>query len=150
MSMKSRARNAGRKIAGGLASSGMAMAGGGVYFGAQTLLYPTVIGGDTNNIIKRSWILPVAGIVAGHMLTALPKVGAVGLGAVGGATAMGIEQLQLAMTLKKNQGVTATNTGALLEPSEVRQIPAGSSGGGYSDAGAMWSPPVHEAAGLSL
>jgi hypothetical protein len=131
------------------------MAGGGAYFGAQTLLAPSIMGTDPAKIVGRAWILPVAGIIGGHLLTAIPKIGALGFGAVGGATAMGVEQIQFAMAIKKQQApVTATNTGALLEPSDLRSLPAGSGIGGGSgygqDAGALWTSPQHEAAGLSL
>lgn len=143
MAFGSRARAAGRKIAGGLAGTGLAAAGGGVYFGAQTLLTPTIYGGDQNNIPKRAWVLPVVGIIGGHMLARAPKVGAVGLGMVGGAVALGIEQIQLGMAMKANAALApaaASNTGALLGPGgSSYELPMGENRGfETSDSGALY------------
>ena len=150
----SRARAAGRKFASGAAQTGFAMAGGAIYYGAHALTTPSLYGTDANNITKRSWIMPVAGVVVGHLVTMAPKIGALGLGLAGGATAIGIEQIQMGISIKKNQaasGQTAgLDAGALLEPGDVKQLPSGT--GYVDDAGALWGVPMgaHEAAGLSL
>jgi hypothetical protein len=155
MSIKNRARAAGRKVSSGMASTGLAMAGGGVYFGAHTLLMPSIIGTDASKITSRAWWLPVAGVVSGHLLSRVPKAGAIGLGLAGGATAIGIEQIQFAMQIKKQQAAVApaaAQVGALLEPSDIRRgaLPSGETGYADDDAGALWMAPVREAAGLSL
>lgn len=154
----SRARAAGRKLAGGAAQTGFAMAGGAIYYGAHALTTPSLYGTDPNNITKRSWIMPVAGVVVGHLLTRAPKIGAMGLGLAGGATAIGIEQIQMGISIKKNQaasGMAQTSgfdSGALLEPGDVRQLSGGTGYVENDDAGALWGAPrgAHEAAGLSL
>lgn len=144
MAIGTRARAAGRKIASGLAGSGMAAAGGGVYFGAQTLLAPTLYGGEQANISKRAWMLPAAGVIAGHLLSRAPKIGAVGLGMVGGAVALGIEQIQLGMAIKANAALAPapSNTGALLAPGgQSYALPMASNTGEaeYSEAGALYA-----------
>jgi hypothetical protein len=150
----SRARAAGRKFASGAAQTGFAMAGGAIYYGAHALTTPSLYGTDPNNITKRSWIMPVAGVVVGHLVTMAPKIGALGLGLAGGATAIGIEQIQMGISIKKNQAASGQTSGfdagALLEPGDVRQLPSGT--GYVEDAGALWGVPsgAHEAAGLSL
>lgn len=146
-----RARAAGRRIASGAAQTGLAMAGGAVYYGLHALITPSLYGQDSNNIPKRSWMTPVGGVVVGHLLSGT-KIGAMGLGLAGGATAIGVEQVQLGMSIKKNAALQAqpaqtSGVGALLEPGDVvstREL--------VGESGALWSPPVyaHEAAGLSL
>lgn len=137
------------------------MAGGGVYYGAHALITPSLYGTDAMNIPKRCWMVPVLGVIAGHLLTKAPKIGAMGLGLAGGATAIGVEQIQMGISIKKNQaasGVSGFDAGALLAPSEARQL-AGGVGAmedGSDEAGVLWAPPSyrgaarHEAAGLSL
>lgn len=152
MTIKSRARSAGRRFGASLAQSGLGMVGGGVYFGAHTLLSPTIYGTETANITKRAWMLPVAGIVGGHLL-GMTKVSSVGVGLVGAATAVGIQQIQVGIAAKANQALQPGQTegvGALLEPGDIgpAQLSAASQQG--LDAGALWQSPVHEAAGLSL
>jgi len=156
----SRARAAGRKFASGAAQTGFAMAGGAVYYGAHALTTPSLYGTDANNIPKRGWILPVAGVVVGHLVAMAPKIGSMGLGLAGGATAIGIEQIQMGISIKKNAAASGTSgVGALLEARDVRMAPQLPSGTGYvdeagyaDDAGALWGNPVgaHEAAGLSI
>lgn len=155
MSTASRARSAGRRFASGAGQTGLAMAGGAVYYGAHALLTPTLYGSDAANIPKRSWMLPVAGIIGGHLLSKVSRVGTMGAGLAGGAVAIGIEQVQLAISIKKNQAASATTgtsgVGALVEPADIRALPAAQTG--YVDeSGALWAPPDarHEAAGLSL
>lgn len=152
MSIKNRARAAGRRIGSGMAQTALAMAGGGVYFGAHTLLTPSIIGNDPAKLVGRAWILPVAGVIGGHLLTRAPKAASAGLGVVGGATAIGIEQIQFAMQIKKQQSAAASsNVGALLEPGDVRSAALPAAEAGYAeDAGALWTAPVREAAGLSI
>jgi hypothetical protein len=136
----------------------MAAAGGGVYYGVHALLTPSIYGTSAANIPKRSWMLPLGGIIGGHALTMIPKVAAVGLGLVGGATAIGIEQVQMGISIKKNAAASGaaaqTNgVGALLEPGDIRQQLSSGTGVVEEDAGALWSPAnyrVSEAAGLSL
>ena len=150
----SRARAAGRSLASGAAQTGMAMAGGAIYYGAHALLSPSLYGSDAANIPKRCWMLPVAGVIGGHLLSKVGRVSTIGAGLAGGATAIGIEQVQLAISVKKNSAAAATGTsgvGALIEPADVRALPAAQTG--YMDeSGALWAPPEsrHEAAGLSL
>lgn len=152
----SRARSAGRRFGAALGHTGMAMAGGAVYYGVHAMLTPTLYGTDTANIPKRCWWLPVAGVIGGGLLTAAEKVAPVGYGIAGGATAIGIEQIQLGVSIKKNAAIapstTTTQTGALLEPNDVRSLPPKDTG--YEeDAGALWGAAnVYrgEAAGLSL
>jgi hypothetical protein len=159
-SIGARARSAGRRFASGAAQTGFAMAGGAVYYGIHALLTPTLYGNDANNIPKRCWMTPVGGVVVGHLVSMAPKIGSMGIGLVGGATAIGIEQIQMGISIRKNQANLPQQTsgvGALVEASEVRmvqQLPAGT--GEVSDAGALWGSPNHiqslvgEAAGLSL
>jgi hypothetical protein len=100
-------------------------------------------------------MLPLAGIVAGGALSMAPKIGSMGLGLAGGATAIGIEQIQMAVQISKNRPKeTTTGVGALLEANDVRALPSGT---GYAeedeDSGALWGAAnVYrgEAAGLSL
>lgn len=137
------------------------MAGGGVYYGAHALITPSLYGTDANNIPKRCWMVPVLGVIAGHLLTKAPKIGAMGLGLAGGATAIGVEQIQMGISIKKNQAASGTagfDAGALLAAGEARQL-AGGVGAmedGEEEAGILWAPPNmrgsmrHEAAGLSL
>jgi len=153
MSMKSRARAAGRRIAGGALNSALAMAGGGAFFGAHTFIAPKVMSGaDPRAMTLRAMATPLAGVVVGHLLTGMPKMGAAGLGVVGGATAIGIEQLQFALAIEKQQASTpASNTGALLQPSDVRAFNTGGVDSYDSyDAGALYQPQIDEAAGLGL
>lgn len=156
----SRARAAGRRFASGAAQTGFAMAGGGVYYGAHALVSPSLYGTDANNIPKRCWMLPVLGVIAGHLLTKAPKIGSMGLGLAGGATAIGIEQIQMGVSIKKNQAASGTagfDAGALLGGSP-RQLSGGVGevAEDEADAGVLWSGPNygnavrHEAAGLSL
>lgn len=154
MSTSSRARAAGRSFASGAGQTGLAMAGGAVYYGAHALLSPSLYGTEPTNIPKRCWILPVAGIVGGHLLSKVGRVGTMGAGLAGGAVAIGIEQVQLAVSIKKNTAAPAatgtSGVGALVEPNEIRALPQT----GYIDeeSGALWGAPDarHEAAGLSL
>jgi hypothetical protein len=145
----------------GAANTGFAMAGGGVYYGAHALITPSLYGNDANNIPKRCWFVPVAGVVGGHLLTMAPKIGAMGLGLVGGATAIGIEQIQMGVSIKKNQAASGqapqtSGVGALLEPGEGRSVPRQLNPNvGYveEESGALWGAPsmrASEAAGLSL
>lgn len=158
MNSSSRARAAGRRFASGAAQTGFAMAGGAIYYGAHALTTPSLYGTDPNNIPKRSWIMPVAGVVVGHLVTMAPKIGSLGLGLAGGATAIGIEQIQMGISIKKNQAASGqpqtSGVGALLEPRDIapRQLPAGTGYVEEDEAGALWGAPrgVHEAAGLSL
>lgn len=152
MTVKTRARAAGRRFAGSLAQTGLGMVGGGVYFGAHTLISPSIYGQDSTNIPKRSWILPVGGIIGGHLL-GMTRVGSVGVGLVGAATAIGIQQIQLGMAIKANAPAPTTETkgydaGALLEPGDPAIQALGARQ--EDEAGALWQAPVHEAAGLSL
>jgi hypothetical protein len=131
------------------------MVGGGVYYGAHTLILPSIYGTAAANIPKRCWWLPVAGIVGGHLVGMAPKVGTVGAGIVGGATAIGIEQIQMGISINKQlaaaPAAAASNTGALLAPNDIapRQMAAAP-----EESGALWGAPntqfAHEAAGLSL
>jgi hypothetical protein len=158
----SRARSAGRRFASTAAQTGMAMGGGLVYYGAHALLTPSLYGSDAMNIPKRCWIAPAAGVVGGALLTMAPKVQSVGLGLVGGAVAIGAEQIQMAISINKNkanQPAAAAGTsgvGSLLEPGDLRAgRQLASETGEPSDTGALWNPPDHrryvrEAAGLSL
>lgn len=158
--MSSRARAAGRRIASGAAQTGFAMAGGAIYYGAHALTTPSLYGTDPNNIPKRSWMIPVAGVIVGHLVSRAPKIGAMGLGLAGGATAVGIQQIQMGISVKKNAAASGQtsgfDSGALLEPGDVspRQLQSAQSNVGYmdEDAGALWGNPrgAHEAAGLSL
>jgi hypothetical protein len=159
MSTKSRARAAGRGLIKGAGGTGMAMAGGAIYYGAHTVTAPSLYGADSANVTKRFWMLPVAGIVAGHVLARMPKISQVAAGLVGGATAIGIEQAQLAMQIRKNASATVSapaNTGSLLSPSDVAPRQLASNVGGYEgeDAGALWGSPDmvvgHEAGGLTI
>jgi hypothetical protein len=154
-----RARSAGRRFASTAAQTGLAAGGGLVYYGGHALLTPSLYGTDAMNIPKRCWILPVAGIIGGALLTMAPKVASVGLGIVGGATAIGAEQIQMGISIKKNQANQpqgTTGVGALLEPGDLRAAPQlASNVGEVYDAGALYQPPDHrravrEAAGLSI
>lgn len=136
------------------------MAGGAIYYGAHALTTPSLYGTDPNNIPKRSWMIPVAGVIVGHLVSRAPKIGAMGLGLAGGATAVGIQQIQMGISVKKNAAASGQtsgfDSGALLEPGDVspRQLQSAQSNVGYmdEDAGALWGNPrgAHEAAGLSL
>jgi len=155
----SRARGAGRRFASTAAQSGLAAGGGLVYYGAHALITPSLYASDSANIPKRAWIVPTAGILGGALLTMAPKISSVGLGVVGGAVAIGAEQIQLAISIKKNQAASGqpaagtSGVGALLEPGDVRAAPQLASPTGV---GALYQPPehyrnvVHEAAGLSV
>jgi hypothetical protein len=155
----SRARGAGRRFASTAAQSGLAGGGGLVYYGAHALITPSLYGTDSQNIPKRAWIVPVGGIVGGGLLTMVPKISSVGLGIIGGAVAIGAEQLQMAISIKKNaaaSGAPAAQTagvGSLLEPGDLRAAPQLASPTGV---GALYQPPEHarslvqEAAGLSV
>ncbi len=151
----SRARAAGRRFASGAVQTGFAMAGGAVYYGMHALITPSLYGSDANNVVKYCAALPIAGVIAGGLLSAAPKIGSMGLGLAGGATAIGIEQIQMAMAIKKNQPSGTSGVGALLEPQDVRAaLPSGT---GWAeegpDAGTLWNPASvyrGEAAGLSL
>lgn len=150
----SRARAAGRRFGAVAAQTGFAAAGGAVYYGLHALITPSLYGTESSNIPKRSWWLPVGGVIAGGLLSTAPKVSAMGYGLAGGATAIGIEQIQMGVSIAKNakaSGGTA-GVGALLEPADVRgSLPAGT-GWVEEDAGALWGAPnvYDEAAGLSL
>lgn len=150
----SRARSAGRRFANTAAQTGLAIGGGLVYYGAHALITPSLYGSDANNVPKYCWVTPAAGIVGGALLTLAPKIASGGLGLVGGATAIGAEQIQMAISIKKNQQPAQTSgVGALLEPGDVRAVPQMASQTGEVDAGALYSPPDrrrHEAAGLSI
>jgi len=156
----SRARSAGRRFASTAAQTGLAMGGGLVYYGLHALITPSLYGTDAMNIPKRCWITPVGGIVAGSLLTMAPKVASGGLGLVGGATAIGAEQIQMAISIKKNAAnvpaAGTTGVGALLEPGDLRAgRQLASQTGEVDDAAALYAPPEHrtrvrEAAGLSL
>lgn len=154
----SRARAAGRRFASGAAQTGFAMAGGAVYYGLHALITPSLYGSEASNVPKRCWWLPVGGVIAGHVLAMAPKISSMGLGLAGGATAIGIEQIQMGVSIKKNAAASGTaGVGALLEPTDVRapQL-APNVGVGWTeepDAGAMWGAAnVYrgEAAGLSI
>lgn len=155
----SRARAAGRRFASGAAQTGFAMAGGAVYYGLHALISPSLYGTESSNIPKRCWWLPVGGVVAGHLLAMAPKVSSMGLGLAGGATAIGIEQIQMGISIKKNAAASGTaGVGALLEPADVRApMLAPGVGVGWveepDESGALWGAAnVYrgEAAGLSL
>ncbi len=162
MTTSARARAAGRRFAGGAAQTALSMAGGAVYYGAHALATPSIYGTDPNNIPKRSWMLPVLGIIAGHAVTMMPKAAAAGYGVAGGATAIGLEQIQMGISIKKNQAASGmapaagtSGVGALLEPRDIRPAQLAGAGVGeveYEDAGALWGSPtgVHEAAGLTI
>ena len=160
MDSASRARSAGHRFGATAAQTGLAMGGGLVYYGAHALITPSLYGTDAMNIPRRAWITPVAGIVGGALLTMAPKVESVGLGLIGGAVAIGAEQIQMAMSIKKNaanQPATTAGVGSLLEPRDMRAGPQLASQTGEVEAGALWQPPEHhyyssisEAAGLSL
>lgn len=152
----SRARAAGRRFGSGAVQTGFAAAGGAIYYGLHALITPGLYGSDANNVPKYYWMLPVGGIVAGTALSMAPKIGSMGLGLAGGAVAIGIEQMQMALQIKKNQPKKeTTGVGALLEPMDVR-APQLTPGVGWTeepDAGAMWGAAnVYrgEAAGLSI
>lgn len=157
MDSTSRARSAGRRFASTAAQTGMAMGGGLVYYGAHSLLTPSLYGTDAMNIPKRSWIVPVAGIVGGSLATMAPKIAAVGLGLVGGAVAIGAEQIQMGISIKKNaanQPGGTSGVGALLEPGDMRAAPM-LQAAPEVETGALYAPPDHrnmirEAAGLSI
>jgi hypothetical protein len=135
------------------------MGGGLVYFGAHALVTPSIYGTDAMNIPKRCWILPIAGVVAGSLLTMAPKVASAGLGFVGGAVAIGAEQIQMGVSINKNkanqpQPAGTTGVGSLLEPGDLHAGRQLASGVGEVEAGALYQPPDHrravrEAAGLS-
>lgn len=155
MDSTSRARSAGARFASTAGQTGLAMGGGLVYYGAHALATPKLYGTDSANVPKRAWIVPVVGIIGGSLLTAVPKISAVGHGLVGGAVAIGAEQLQMALAIKKNTPTGAQGVGALLEPgdrSAMRQLASGT--GEVEDAGALYEPPTRyrrsEAAGLSI
>lgn len=147
-----------RKIGATAAQTAMSMAGGGVYYGMHALITPSVYGTDAANIPKRCWWIPVLGVVGGNFLSMIPKVGSIGHGVAGGATAIGIEQVQMAVSIVKNRKASGTSgVGALLDPSrDQRQLPAAQprAEAGYTEeteAGALWtSPQLRELAGLSL
>jgi hypothetical protein len=158
-SHSSRARAAGRRIASGAAQTGFAMAGGGVYYGAHALITPSLYGTDASNIPKRCWMVPVLGVIAGHLLTKAPKIGSMGLGLAGGATAIGIEQIQMGVSIKKNAAASGTSgfdAGALLGAGSPRQLAGGVGEVTDADAGVLWEGPNygnslrHEAAGLTI
>jgi hypothetical protein len=132
----------------------MAMAGGAAYYGVHAITVPSLYGSDSANVVKRCWYIPVAGIIGGHFLARIQKITPVGHGLAGGATAIGIEQIQMAFSIKKNQQPAAAapaGTGALLEPSDVHSRPQlASNVGEVEDAGALWQAPVREAAGLGV
>ena len=142
-----------------------AMAGGGglLYFGAHAVATPMIYGGnDPKKIPSRCWILPLVGVIAGAAVSAVKPVQALGEGLVGGALALGGQQVQVGMTLAKAAKQQATSqqspaaptraeTGALLEPRDVyasRPMPV--------ETGALYAPPdysalsMHELAGLSI
>ena len=151
----SRARAAGRRFASGAVQTGFAAAGGAIYYGLHALITPGLYGSDSANVPKYCWMLPLGGLVAGSLLSMAPKIGSMGLGLAGGATAIGIEQIQMALQIKKNQPKeTTTGVGALLEASDVRSLPSGTGyTEEYDDSGALWGAAnVYrgEAAGLSL
>jgi hypothetical protein len=151
----SRARAAGRRFASGAVQTGFAMAGGAVYYGLHALITPSLYGSDANNVVKYCAALPIAGVIAGGLLSAAPKIGSMGLGLAGGATAIGIEQIQMAMAIKKNQQPAAgtAGVGALLEPQDIRGALPSGTGWAEDDSGALWGAAnVYrgEAAGLSL
>jgi hypothetical protein len=153
----SRARSAGRRFAATAAQTGLAMGGGLVYYGAHALVTPSLYGTDASNIPKRAWMLPVGGIIGGSLLTAAPKISSVGLGLIGGAVAIGAEQIQMAISIKKNAAASGTQgVGALLEPGDMRASrQLASQTGEVDEAGALYAPPDHrrairEAAGLSI
>jgi hypothetical protein len=160
MDSASRARSAGHRFGATAAQTGLAMGGGLVYYGAHALITPSLYGTDAMNIPKRAWITPVAGIVGGALLTMAPKVSSVGLGLIGGAVAIGAEQIQMAMSIKKNaanQPAQTAGVGSLLEPGDMRAAgQLASQTGDVIDTGVLWQPPEHrygsisEAAGLSL
>lgn len=158
MSSANRARAAGRRFGSAAVQTGMAMGGGAVYYGLHALLSPSIYGTNAMNIPKRSWILPVAGVIGGNLLTMAPKVGAIGLGLAGGATAIGVEQIQMGVSIKKNAAASGqtSGVGALLEPRDVTRAalnePVQTGYMEEEDAGALWQPASysHEAAGLSL
>jgi hypothetical protein len=150
----SRARAAGRRFASGAAQTGFAMAGGAVYYGLHALITPSLYGTDSANVPKRCWWLPVGGVIAGHVLAMAPKIASMGLGLAGGATAIGIEQIQMGVSIKKNAAASGTDgVGALLEPQDVRGALPSGTGWAEEDSGALWGAAnVYrgEAAGLSL
>jgi len=159
MDSTSRARSAGRRFASTAAQTGMAMGGGLVYYGAHSLLTPSLYGTEAMNIPKRCWIVPVAGIIGGSLATMAPKIASVGLGLVGGAVAIGAEQIQMGISIKKNaanQPGGTSGVGALLEPGDVRAAPMlRAAETGEVETGALYAPPDHrnmirEAAGLSI
>jgi hypothetical protein len=156
----SRARSAGRRFASTAAQTGLAAGGGLVYYGAHALVSPSLYGTDAMNIPKRCWILPIAGVVGGALLTMAPKIASVGLGVVGGAVAIGAEQIQMGISINKNkanqpQAAAGTSgVGSLLEPGDLHAGRQLASGVGEVEAGALYQPPDHrrlvrEAAGLS-
>lgn len=155
MDSTSRARSAGARFASTAGQTGLAMGGGLVYYGAHALATPKLYGTDSANVPKRAWIMPLLGIVGGGLVTAVPKMQAAGHGLIGGAVAIGAEQLQMAMAIKKNTPNAQTSgVGALLDPGDrdaVRQL--ASNTGEVEDVGALYQPPSYyrsEAAGLSI
>jgi hypothetical protein len=154
----SRARAAGRRFASGLAQTGFAIAGGAVYYGLHALITPSLYGTSSANIPSRCWYLPLAGIVGGNVLAMAPKIANMGHGLAGGATAIGIEQIQMAVSIKKNAAASGqsgtSGVGALLEPSDIQPPQLASAVGvGEVESGALWGAADlyrGEAAGLSL
>lgn len=159
------ARAAGRGFGGMAMRTAMAGGGGLLYFGAHAVSTPMIYGGnDPKKIPGRCWILPLVGVVAGAAVSAVRPVQALGEGIVGGALALGGQQVQVGIQLAKAQkqqaaaaapaAPTRAETGALLEPRDVyasRPMP--------QDTGALYAPPdysamsamgMHELAGLSI
>lgn len=156
------ARHAGRGFGGMMMRTAMAGGGGLVYYGAHALATPMIYSNnDPKKIPGRCWILPLVGVVAGAALSAVKPVQALGEGMVGGALALGGQQVQVGITLARAQkqqaaqqttaaAPTRAETGTLLEPRDVYASRP------PSDAGTLYTPPdysalsMHELAGLSI
>lgn len=157
-----RARSAGRRFASTAGRTGLAMGGGAIYFGAHALTTPSLYGSDPLNISRRCWIVPAAGVIGGGLLSAAPKLDAVGLGVVGGAVAIGAEQIMMGISIAKNKSnlpvaAGTSGVGSLLEPGDMRagRELASQTGEVIDNTGALYQPPEHarlvrEAAGLSI
>jgi hypothetical protein len=163
MDSTERARSAGRRFASTAGRTGLAMGGGAIYFGAHALTTPSLYGTDPMNIPRRCWMVPVAGVIAGGLLSAAPKVEAVGLGVVGGAVAIGAEQIMMGISINRNKAnlpqpaAGTSGVGSLLEPGDLRagRELASQTGEVIDNTGALYQPPEHlrlvrEAAGLSV